>query len=168
MPKFNRHRGLYRSLVFVTLQITALQAMGADVPTTQYFSCEGLKSSTRKDWGEKRIFTSYKKTESMVFFRYNVPQLERKVKGVLDFADSGRFEVCFEEVHSIYFARDCYFQTLAGRKGILNTIGSAKFDKVTGRIEFHNEDFYEEGERIEVSGESIEYKCAAVDRPVVK
>jgi hypothetical protein len=168
MPKASSRNGLSRFLLSVTLQVVTVQAMGADVPTTQYFSCEGLKSSTRKDWGEKRIFTNYKKTESMVFFRYNVPQLERKVKGVLDFADSGRFEVCFEEVHSIYFARDCYFQTLAGRKGILHTIGSAKFDKVTGRIEFHNEDFYEEGERLEASGESIEYKCVAVDRPVVK
>ncbi len=168
MPKLNRRRGLSRFLVFVTLQVITVHASGADVPTTQYFSCEGSKRSTRKDWGEKRIYTTYKNTESMVFFRYNVPQLERKVKGVLDFADSGRFEVCFEEVHSIYFARDCYFQTLAGRKGILHTIGSAKFDKVTGRIEFHNEDFYEEGERLEASGESIEYKCVAVDRPVVK
>lgn len=68
VPKIISYRPLNRALLFVTLQIITGQTLSADMPIKQYFSCVGSKSSIRKDWGEKKIVSSYKKNRVDCFF----------------------------------------------------------------------------------------------------
>jgi hypothetical protein len=172
MPKASGRKGLSRSLVFVILQVVTVQVLGADLPIKQYFSCEGNKSSSFQNYGEEKDSHSYKNKESMVFFRYNVAPMERKIKGILDFADSGKFEVCFEEVHTIFFHRHC-LHNWPEHLAISNWYNVGRFDKVTGSVTHYSHISYkklaEKGNgEMEFKTESLTYQCEAVSEPVVK
>ncbi len=172
MPKASSRNGLSRFLLSVTLQVVTVQALGADVPIKQYFSCEGNKSSSFQNYGEEKDSHSQKNKESMVFFRYNVVPTERKIKGILDFAESGKFEVCFEEVHTIFFHRNC-FNDLPEHLAISNWYNVGRFDKVTGSLTHYSHISYKKSAEksngvMEFKTESLTYKCEAVSEPVVK
>ena len=171
-PKLNSRRGLSRFFVFVALQVVTVQALSADVPIKQYFSCEGNKSSSFQNYGEEKVSHSYKNKESMVFFRYNVAPMERKVKGILDFAESGKFEVCLEEVHTIFFHRHC-FNEWPEHLAIASWYNLGRFDKVTGSVTHYSNIRYKKSAEkgsgaMEFTTESLTYQCEAVIEPVVK